>query len=132
MKPCAINMGCTNYRLIMACDTLNLVTVKQHAVYSLTCNCSYYKYRFQTSVFRLSVSKCPDLGSQAPSESHPPCCNVSVRKTSGDMAGYTDFVLDSKSPPQVTILRIKLPPGWQGSTPRKGCILALLCIQYKL
>lgn len=53
-------------------------------------------------------------------------------KHQGTMAGYTDFVLASKLPPQVTILSIKLPPGWQGSTPRKGCILALLCIQYKL
>lgn len=55
MKPCAINMDYVNYRLIITCDTLYLLTAKQHAIYNLTWNYSYYKYRFQLSLFRFSV-----------------------------------------------------------------------------
>lgn len=132
MKLCAISMDSVNYRLIITCNTLYLLTVMQHAIYNLICNYSYYKNRFQPYLFRLPVGKRPDFGSQAPSESYALCCNMSVRKTSGEMAWYTHFVLASKSPPHVTVLRIKSPAGWQGSAPRKGCILALLCMQYKL
>lgn len=69
MKLCAINMDCINYRLIMTCDTLYLVTVKQHTIYSLKFKLflTFLEMFFSTVLFLLQI-QISDICAQAVSQ----------------------------------------------------------------